>query len=148
MRTITVVTEIAAPPRAVWEVLTDTDAYDTWNPFLIALEGALEVGSRLRVRIQPPGGKAMTFKPRVLVVEPERRLEWLGRAGVPRIMDGQHRFELEELPGGGTRFTHSETFSGVLVPMLGTTLRRTEEGFAAMNEALRRRSEERVRSTS
>ena len=148
MRTITVVTEIAAPPSVVWEALTDNVALVEWNPFLTSLGGALEAGSRLRVRIEPPGGKAMTFKPRVLAVEPERRLEWLGRVGVPGIMDGRHRFELEELPGGGTRFTHSETFSGVLVPMLGTTLRRTEEGFAAMNEALRRRSEERVRSSS
>jgi hypothetical protein len=148
MRTITVVTEIAAPPSVVWDVLTETDALPEWNPFLISLEGALEVGSRLRVRIEPPGGKAMTFKPRVVAVEPERRLEWLGRVGVPGILDGRHRFELEELPGGRTRFTHGETFSGVLVPLTSTVLRRTEAGFTAMNEALRRRSEERVRSAS
>jgi hypothetical protein len=148
MQTITVATEIAAPPSVVWDVLTDTDALAEWNPFLTSLTGALAVGSRLRVRIEPPGGKAMTFKPRVLVVEPERRLEWLGRVGVPGILDGRHRFELEELPGGRSRFAHSETFSGVLVPLLGTTLRRTEAGFTAMNEALRRRSEERARSMS
>jgi hypothetical protein len=148
MRTITVVTDIAAPPSVVWEVLTDTDALAEWNPFLTSLEGAVEVGSGLRVRIEPPGGKAMTFKPRVVAVEPERRLEWLGRAGLPGLVDGRHRFELEELPDGGTRFTHGEVFSGALVPLLGTTLRRTEAGFTTMNEALRRRCEERMRSAS
>ena len=148
MRTITVVTEIPAPPNVVWQVLTDTDAYDEWNPFLLSLTGELQIGGRLRVTIEPPGGRAMSFKPRVVAVEPVRRLEWLGRAGLPGIMDGRHRFELEELPGSRCRFTHGEVFSGVLVPLMGTTLRRTEAGFTAMNEALRRRCEERVRSSS
>jgi hypothetical protein len=148
MRTITVVTEIDAPPSVVWDVLTDTGAFAEWNPFLTSLTGSLEVGGRLRVRVEPPGGSAMTFEPRVLAVEPERRLEWLGRAGVPGIVDGRHRFELEELPGDRCRFTHGEVFSGVLVPLMGRPLRRTEAGFAAMNEALRRRGEERMRSAS
>jgi hypothetical protein len=146
MRSIVVVTEIPAPPSVAWEVLTDTAAFAEWNPFLLRLTGDLEVGSRLKVRIQPPGGRAMTFRPRVVAVEPERRLEWLGRVGVPGLMDGRHRFELEELPDGGCRFTHAEVFSGALVPLVGTTLRRAEAGFAAMNEALRRRCVETMRS--
>jgi hypothetical protein len=146
MRTIRVETEIAAPPSVVWDVLTDLDALPEWNPFLTSVDGTLAVGSRLRVRIEPPGGRAMTFRPRVRRLEPGRLLEWLGRVGVPGVLDGRHRFELEEMPGGRTRFVHAETLTGVLVPLMGGALRRTEAGFAAMNEALRQRSEDRVRS--
>jgi hypothetical protein len=146
MRTITVVTEISAPAGVVWEVLTDTAALPEWNPFLTSLTGPLEVGSRVRVRIEPSGSRPMTLRPQVRVVDPARRLEWLGRAGIPGLVDGRHRFDLEELPGGRCRFTHTETFTGVLVPFLGRTLRNTEAGFTAMNDALRRRSEARVRS--
>jgi len=31
--------DIAAPPSAVWKVLTDYDRYPDWNPFLIKLCG-------------------------------------------------------------------------------------------------------------
>ncbi len=148
MRTIAVTTNIDAPPAVVWDVLTDADALPEWNPFLTSLVGCLEVGSRIRVRVQPPGGRAMTFRPTVRVLEPARRLEWLGRAGVPGLVDGRHTFELEPLAGGGCRFTHSESFSGVLVPLMAGTLQRTEAGFVAMNQALRERCEKRARSAS
>jgi hypothetical protein len=148
MHTITVVTEIDAPPDVVWDVLTDTEAFPRWNPFITSLTGELVVGGRLRVRIEPPGGTAMTFRPRMLVVEAARRLEWLGSAGVRGLVDGRHTLELAALPGGRTRFTHSERFSGVLVPFMKATLRRTEAGFSSMNDALRQRAEARVRSGS
>jgi hypothetical protein len=138
MRTITVTTEIAAPAEAVWAQLVDTAAYGTWNPFITSLTGALEVGSKLAVRIAPPGGKPMTFRPTVTEVSEGRRLEWLGRLVLPGVFDGRHSFTLEPV-AGGTRLTQAETFTGILVPLVGATLAKTEEGFRAMNEALRGR---------
>ncbi|PFG39539.1 hypothetical protein ATJ97_2045 [Georgenia soli] len=141
MRTLSVITEIGAPPHVVWAALTDLAAFSEWNPFITSADGELKLGSRLAIRIQPPGGRPMTFRPSVRVLEDGRRLEWLGRLGVPGIFDGRHSFELTALPDGGTRLVQAETFSGVLVPLLGRTLERTREGFALMNEALRERAE-------
>lgn len=31
--------DIAAPPNAVWAVLTDFDRYNEWNPFIVKLSG-------------------------------------------------------------------------------------------------------------
>ena len=45
----------------------------------------------------------MTFKPRVTVVEPGRRLEWLGTMGIPGLFDGRHSFTLTPLADGRTR---------------------------------------------
>lgn len=133
--------EIDAPPERVWEVLTDFDAYPEWNPFIRSIEGDPEVGSRLRVRIEPPGSRGMTFKPTVQAAEPARELRWLGRLFVPGLMDGEHRLALEPLDGGRSRFIQSERFSGVLVGLLGRMLAATEQGFKQMNEALKRRAE-------
>ncbi|GAB1508828.1 SRPBCC family protein [Actinophytocola sp. KF-1] len=140
MRRISVTTEINAPTEVVWAQLTDTAAFADWNPFMPSLEGALVKGERLTVRITPPGVKGMTFRPTVTVVEEGRKLEWLGRLLFPGLFDGRHSFVLEPT-ASGCRLTQEETFTGVLVPVLASTLAKTEEGFRQMNEALKERAE-------
>ena len=142
MKHIEASTQIDAPPAAVWRVFADFASYPDWNPFVRTLEGQVEVGQRLHVRLQPPGRRAITMRPVVRAYSPERELRWLGRLGLPRIFDGEHRFVIEPLDDGNrTRFVQSETFRGVLVPFLGSLFRTTETAFASMNEALRDRVE-------
>jgi hypothetical protein len=141
MKTIEAVTEIDAPAEAVWAELSAVSTYPAWNPFITSFEGELVAGSRVEVRIAPPGGRPMTFRPTITVIEDGRRLEWLGRLLVPGVFDGRHSFQLEDLGAGRTRLTQSEIFSGVLVALTGTTLERTREGFEAMNQAIRLRAE-------
>jgi hypothetical protein len=133
--------EIAAPAEVVWAVLTETAAYPEWNPFLPSIEGPLRVGARLRVRFQPPGGRAMTMRPRLLVVDAPHELRWLGRLGLPRVFDGEHVFRIEPLAADRVRFIQSEQFRGILVPLLRSTRRRAARGFEALNAALKARAE-------
>ncbi len=140
MRRIDTAIDIAASQAAVWSVLIDFAAYPDWNPFIRRLQGEAKVGARLEVTVQPPGGSAMTFKPTVRAAEPNRELRWLGRVLVPGLFDGEHGFRLEAT-SAGCRFHHGETFSGLLVPLFAGMLTRTEQGFVAMNEALKRRVE-------
>ena len=138
MRIIESTVDIPASPATVWQVLTDTDRYDEWNPFMTELSGRLAVGERITVTIRP-GRRSMTFRPTVLAVEDGTLLRWRGRAGVPGIFDGAH--ELRVLAAdGGARFVQREVFSGLLVPLMGKVLDDTETGFAAMNAALRDRA--------
>src|SRR5947208_11464185 len=132
--------EIAAPAERVWEILTDFDAYPEWNPFIKSLRGRPETSTKLEVRIEPPGGRGMTFKPTVLRAAPNRELRWLGRLLLPRLFDGEHSLRIEPT-NGQVRFVQSERFNGVLVPLFGKTLGQTREGFVQMNEALKRRAE-------
>jgi hypothetical protein len=140
MRTLTTTLTIPAPPDAVWDVLTDIDRYEEWNPFVLRGSGPVEVGGRLELVIQPVGGRAMTFRPRVTHLEPSRRFAWLGRLwGLPGLFEGAHRFELTAT-GSGTSLVHAEDFRGLLVPALWSSLERGSlAGFEAMNEALVRR---------
>jgi hypothetical protein len=133
---------IESPPEAVWPHLVGLAAYTDWNPFITSATGSAEVGQKLSLRMEPPGGRAMTFRPRVTAASRATRFEWLGHLVVPGLFDGRHRFEL--LPtGSGTRFVQSESFRGLLVRPLRRMLDGpTRHGFEAMNEALRRRVRE------
>lgn len=134
--------EIAAPIDAVWETLTDLASYPEWNPFIVSAEGRVEVGERLTNRMLPPGGRAITFRPTVTVVERPVAFEWLGHLGPPGIFDGRHRFDLVQREDGGTLMTQSEQFDGLLVRLLRRSLdTRTRAGFEAMNAALKARVE-------
>lgn len=139
--TISTTIDIEATAQAVWDVLTDFDAYSEWNPFMDRIQGTPEVGARLVVHMNPPGGRGMTFKPTVLAVIPARELRWLGTLGIRGLFDGEHSFVLTSNADGSTRLTHSERFSGVLVPLLKGTLKGTHAGFELFNQALTERVE-------
>jgi hypothetical protein len=141
MREIRTEIEIDASAERVWDVLTDVAAYDEWNPFIKLLEGELREGSRLRATIAPPGGRATTFTPSVIDLQPRRRVVWLGHLGVRWVFDGEHIHEIEELGRGRTRYVQRERFTGALVPFVGGMLRKTEEGFRRMNAELKERAE-------
>lgn len=134
--------DIDAPPRRVWDVLTDFDHYHEWNPFA-QIAGRPTEGARLHVELTPPNGRTTRFRPTVTRVEKGRELRWHGHLLVPGLFDGDHRFVLESVDGGErTTLTHAEEFTGVLSPLvwrfIGTE---TERGFEEMNAALKCRAE-------
>ena len=134
--------EIHATAERVWQVLTDFAAYPQWNPFIRRVEGETRAGARLHVFIQSSGGKGMSFRPTVLMVEPNRVFRWLGHLWVPGLFDGEHSFTIEPLGEDRLRFVQSERFGGLLLPLLTKMLDRdTRRGFEDMNRALKLRSE-------
>lgn len=140
MPTIQTSTKIDATPERVWQTLTDLASYPEWNPFIIEGSGELRQGGKLNLRMKPPGGRAMSFKPELLVVEPERELRWVGHLIFPGLFDGEHWFSLKP-DGTGTELTQGEYFSGLLPPLMGGMLKKTEQGFNDMNTALKLRAE-------
>ncbi|WP_114576599.1 SRPBCC domain-containing protein [Saliphagus sp. LR7] len=140
--------EIAAPPETVWEMLLEFEAYPEWNPFVTEIEGRPVEGEELRVRIEPPDSRSMTFSPTVVAVDPSERFAWRGRLLVPFVFDGFHEFHIEPIEGGDgeadrTRFLQRETFRGVLVPFV-LDEDSVGAGFEAMNRALAERAEARA----
>ena len=133
--------EIEAPVAEVWEVLTEWGAYPAWNPLVDSVVGELREGARLAVHLRL-GRARLPIVTKLVALQPERELRWVGHALVPGIFDGEHSFAMEPLPQARTRFVHAERFSGVAA---GLVLRlvgeQTRAGFEAMNRALKRRCE-------
>ncbi|MBN1883809.1 MAG: SRPBCC domain-containing protein [Deltaproteobacteria bacterium] len=142
MKRIETFTDIDATPQAVWDILTDFAEYGRWNPFIPEISGTPAEGETLTVTISPPGGRNMTFTPRVRAAHPHREFAWLGHLFIPGLFDGEHRFLIEKRGDKGTRLTQREEFRGVLVGMFWKSLEpSTRRGFEAMNAALKLRAE-------
>jgi len=135
--------EIRTSADRVWGILTDFAAYPAWNPFVRSIQGEQAPGSALRVTVQPEGSAGMSFKPRLLSFAPRKELRWKGQVLFPGVFDGEHYFLIDEVNNNAVHFTQGEVFSGILVPLLfrGSMRRGTEQGFHAMNRALKIRAE-------
>ena len=100
--------QINATPQKVWDILTTFENYPNWNPFITKLEGNVKAGNKIVVEISPPDAKKRTFKPKVLVFEPQKELRWIGRLILPGIFDGEHVLELIDNDNGTTTFVQRE----------------------------------------
>jgi hypothetical protein len=132
---------ILADTAKVWNVLMNFDSYPKWNPFITSISGERKLGNRLTVSINPPGGKGMTFKPNILTLEANKEFRWKGKLGINGIFDGEHYFILESVDKDITKFIHGEKFSGLLVPLVGKMLDKTQKGFQLMNESIKNECE-------
>jgi len=137
-------TEIGAPVEIIWDILTDFNKYPDWNPFITSIKGNLKNGARLRVNLKFPNGKKKNFTPRLKKVVRNSELRWRGYFVMPGLFDGEHVFVVEKLSKVKTLFMHSETFMGILSPILLPIIRkRTQKSFENMNDALKVRAESR-----
>ncbi|MBZ2190012.1 SRPBCC domain-containing protein [Alcanivorax sp. JB21] len=142
MFTLDTTIDINASPERIWAILTNFSHYSEWNPFIINASGVPKAGQRLSISIATRPGRSMTFRPQVLRVKHAQVLAWRGRFLIPGLFDGVHTFVISPLEDGTVRLSHSETFSGLLVPFMRRKLNRdTRAGFSKMNHALRVRAE-------
>ncbi|MFT6815679.1 MAG: hypothetical protein ACJAZ3_001590 [Sphingobacteriales bacterium] len=129
--------EINASPSKIWSILSDFDKYPNWNPFVKSVLGKVKTGNKIKVNVQ-----GMDFEPTILEFTKDKELRWKGQLLFKGLFDGEHSFKLVDLKNGSTRFEHSETFKGILVPLFKKKLQTdSKAGFIAMNEELKRLSE-------
>jgi hypothetical protein len=134
--------DIQAPARKIWEVLTDLPRFAEWNPFIRAASGKPAVGAKVKVSVRPWPALPLVFKPTVTVCDEDRELRWRGHFLSRWLGSGEHSFTIEPAGDGRVRFVQREVFTGLL-PRLASRLlvREARRGFDAMNQALKARVE-------
>lgn len=141
--TLEIITEIVidAPKERVFELLTNLAEYQNWNPFIVESKGTVKVGNIL-TNTMKNGDSQITFKPKVMCVEPNKKFEWLGKLWIGGLFDGHHYFHIIEINANRVNLVHGERFSGILAKLLlqkiGTE---TRNNFVAMNNALKQLAE-------
>ena len=134
---------IKSTPSYVWIHLTNFQEYPDWNPFIKEIAGEAIEGTQLDVVINPPDGDPMSFTPELLVVKEDEELRWIGQLLLPGLFDGEHYFKIQRISEEEVLFLHGEEFTGILALLFwGSVEPGTKKGFQLMNEALKKRVEE------
>jgi hypothetical protein len=139
MKTFSVSTSIAAPPEAVWGILTDAPRYTSWNTTVDKVEGRIAPGEKITVRTKLNPGRAFPVK--VTGFVPGKRMVWTG--GMPfGLFKGERTFTLTPNGSGAVEFRMSEVFSGPLSPLIERSIPDLQPMFNGFAAALKARAEE------
>lgn len=142
MKTIETNIVIDSTPEKIWDVLTNFEEYELWNPFMIKVVGNASLGSKIEVNIKTISGKNRSYYPIITKCETNKELRWKGKSFLPGVFDGERVFVLEKSDRDKVSFSHKEIFSGLGVKLVGNKLdENLREGFVRMNEALKVRAE-------
>jgi hypothetical protein len=125
--------DIHAPVADVWEALIDFDSWEKWNSFIPMVEGKLDVGNTMKIKVVSPGMKAMIFEPTVYAIEEYKKISW-GGGFLLFVYKGVHEFILEEIDANTTRFKQTEKFQGPIVLLMKKMIQKTAVGYMNMNE--------------
>lgn len=73
-------TEIIIPsePENVWQVLTDIERYQEWNPAITLVSGKLEVGNKVTYHFQETESKGANISSEVIEITPYTHLNHKG----------------------------------------------------------------------
>ncbi|MEZ5065788.1 MAG: SRPBCC domain-containing protein [bacterium] len=133
-----VLVEVNAAPERLWALLTDAADFPRWNSTIASLQGPIEPGRRLELRLPI---SERVFRPRVSGFEPARRMEWSD--GAAPLFRGVRTFTLTPI-GDATEFKMTETFRGLLVPMIRGSLPDFGPPFERFAADLQREAERRT----
>lgn len=142
MKTIETNIVIDSTPEKIWDVLTNFEEYELWNPFMTKVVGNASLGSKIEVNIKTISGKNRSYYPIITKYETNKELRWKGKSFLPGVFNGERVFVLEKSDDDKVSFSHKEIFSGLGVKLVGNKLDESlREGFVRMNEALKVRAE-------
>ena len=108
---------IAAKPEKIWALLTDAANFPKWNSTVSSIEGQIAQGQKIKVRV-PSTDRVFNLK--VSGVDPARRMVWSD--GMAPMFKGVRNFALTSKPDGSTDFQMTESFSGLMLPMIAGAL--------------------------
>ena len=138
---------IKAPPKTVWQVLSDFNNYPEWNPTISYISGELEPNSFLETKIHLPKQRPFILRPRIIKLEEEKNIIWAGSKINHFFFLGVHSFNLIPQEENQTLFKQIESFSGLLRPFAGKHIKKAQESFEVMNLALKYKAESLLQSS-
>jgi hypothetical protein len=119
-QTIRASTTVTARELDVWSLLTDLNAYASWNPTIVKADGTLKEGNTLKLRLKSRDGDIESREVSVLDVRPIHKLRWQDRLLLPGVRDREMTIRVRSFRRGETVVTAAERYEGLLAPFADT----------------------------
>ena len=145
MREIKTEIVISAPVPKVWNVLTNFNGWQEWNPVVNKTSGTSTLGSELSIVMKgEDGNDGAKYAPVVTISEEPKSFCWRAKMMAEFLFTNEKVFELEKT-ASGTRLIHKELFKGLLVPIFwGKINGGVPDILNSMNSALKTQVEQSV----
>jgi hypothetical protein len=132
---------IKASADTIWEILSDIEGWESWNPLYPKGAGVLKIGAQLDLILALPGKPSRPIKPTVIDWVPREQIHWKDTA-FGGLVNTVRYMEIEALNEEGCVFSNGEIYVGMLAPHLVSRNKRLlRQAFTALGEALRDRAE-------
>ena len=133
--------EIDSPVERVWEALSETGQYSSWNPFIVRAIGAATPGATVEMVCAFDSGKTLRGPASITAWERHTRLAWSLNSAVPGFRSW--KVDLNLSPRGEFRTTLSITaeLGGISSLVGGPKIDDVHDGFERMISALESRVE-------
>jgi hypothetical protein len=128
---------IHAPAKKIWSLLTNAKDFPRWNSTVTSIEGEIALGKKLALQVPLAPGR--TFKPKVIELDPEKKMVW-GDGAAP-MFKGRRSYTLTTRADGSVDFSMVEVFSGLMLPMIKKSLPDFAPAFEQYAEDLKREAE-------
>ncbi len=128
---------IHASAETIWALLTDAANMPSWNSTVSSLVGTVALGETLELRV--PIAPTRVFKLKVTSFEPSCSMTWSD--GFAPMFKGVRTFTLSPNDDGSVTFRMAEVFTGVMLPMIKSSLPDFAPAFEAYAADLKRAAE-------
>jgi|SRR5665213_3132193 len=129
---------IEASPQRIWELLTNTASYPSWNPAVVSLQGRIADGEKIELLSTVSPKRKFSLK--VSGVQPQQGMVWSD--GMPLgLFKGVRTFSLRQLGSSETEFSMQEIYSGPLAPLITKAIPNLDESFAQFADGLKAAAE-------
>lgn len=129
--------QIKASADKLWTLLTSAGDFPRWNSTVTSIEGTIALGQKIKLRVPIAPGR--TFQLKVSELEPGKRMVW--RDGMAPMFQGVRTYTLTPRPDGTTEFAMTEVLSGLMLPMIKSSLPDFAPAFEQYVKDLKREAE-------
>jgi hypothetical protein len=127
-------TNIKASRETIWKLLTDAPNFPSWNPTVIRVEGKIAPGETITIYSKLNPNRAFPVK--VAEFVPNERMTWVG--GMPLgLFKGVRTYTLTPKADQSIDFSMREEFSGLLLPIFGSTIPDMSQSFKDFVQGLK-----------
>lgn len=132
---------VRAPSDRIWEILSDLEHWDRWNPYETGVTGAVAFGGGISLTEALPGMAQRQVQARIGDWRPYSQLVWAEKRGW--LFNAVRYYDIEELERGSCIVTNGVIFSGLRGELFHDKHRsKIRAAYEEIAEALRRAAED------